>query len=129
MNLIPCEPAAPPPVADQVAEVMLRNVNEELPRRIAVHREGYRLFWDSPCTPDAVLASLGSNAQVVLACAGENVDHIGRLAAIVGKPLNDFLPAEFWQPKRAFVAGPDGTMTLADPADGCDAWGRALMTP
>jgi len=129
MNLIPYTPAAPPPVEDQVAEAMLRNVNEELPRRVGVHREGYRLFWESPCTPDAVLASMGDKAQAVLACAGENVDHISRLAAIVGKPLSDFLPAEFWVPRRAFIAGPNGTMTLAAPADGCDAWGRALVTP
>jgi len=105
---------------------MLRNLNEELSRRIAVHREGFRLFWASPCSPDSVLVSLGGNAQTVLACAGENVDHIQRLATIVGKQLGDFLPAEFWQPKRAFIAGPDGTMTLADPAEGCDAWGKPI---
>jgi hypothetical protein len=72
------------------------------------------------------IVSMGSNAALTLAAAGENVEHIGRLAAIIGKEVTDFLPAEYWQARRSFQPQQDGTVTLAAPADGFDAWGREM---
>ena len=127
VQFIPVPPQEPTPIEEQIAHVMVSQMNDELNHRMVVHCEGYRIFWKSPCTPDSILASLGSSAQMVIASAGENVDHIKRLAAIVGKKLSDFLPDEYWVPKRAFIPGPNGTMTLAAPADGHDAWGNPVQ--
>lgn len=128
MNLIPIQTDSKTP-AQTTAEGMMESVNAELTRRIETHRRQYLAFWESASTPDDILAAMGSAAGIVLAAAGENVDHIGRLAAIVGKTVNDFLPVEFWRPRRAFVPAQDGTVTLAQPSAGFDAWGKPIIEP
>jgi hypothetical protein len=65
----------------------------------------------------------------MLGSASESVEHIARLAAMVKKQLTDFLPADQWMPRREFVPASDGTVTLAPPAAGFDAWGRELPPP
>ncbi len=114
------------PDAERIARHMLHRVNASLAERVHEHQAGFRAFWDSSVTPDDILAAMGGNAALMLATAGENVGHIGRLADIVGKTVEDFLPAEHWMPRRQFILANDGTATLAPPADGFDAWGREI---
>ena len=129
MQLIDIQPSPSIPPAQVIAQHMLHRVNASLAERVHEHKAGFRAFWDSPEAPDDILAAMGDKAAIMLATAGENVDHIGRLAAIVGKTVEDFLPAEHWQPRREFVVAQDGTVTLAPPADGYDAWGREIPQP
>lgn len=129
MNLIPITEPPQTPAAQAAATSLLAHVNAELARRVDYHAARYADFWESPIRPDDILAAMGPLAQVMLAAAAENVEHIGRLAAIVGKQVTDFLPAEQWQPRRAFQPQTDGTVTLAPPADGYDDWGRLIPVP
>lgn len=124
-NLIelPLAPVKPP--AQQIAEHMLHKLNVTLAERVNDHKVFFRKFWDSPETPDEILTEMGAYAPVLLAAAGENLEHIARLAGIVGKTLHDFLTAEEYAPRRAFVIGADG-ITLAPAAEGYDAWGRLI---
>lgn len=124
MQLIPITLTTPPPAAEVIANQLLHRVNASLAERVHEHVTGYRAFWDSPETPDSILAALGDKAVMMLATASENVSHIGRLAALAGKSLHDFLPPEHYLPRRAFIPAADGTATLAPPADGHDAWGK-----
>lgn len=106
---------------------MLASANEQLALRVGVQHQLYDAFWNDPdATPDEILAELGPLAQQFVAVAGENVEHIATLAGIFGKALADFLPDESWQPRRAFVFGANGAVTLAPPADGFDAWGKPI---
>jgi len=50
-------------------------------------------------------------------------DHINRLASLVGRSVADFIPAEQFTPRRAFVLGDGGKVTLAAPAEGFEAHG------
>ena len=129
MNLISLPTPEPKPAAQIVAEEMLFKLNEQLAERVHAHRVGYAKFWDSPATPDDIIAAMGPYAGILLAAAAENIEHIGRLAAIVGKTVLDFLPAENWVPRREIIIAADGTGSLAPPAEGFDAWGRAIPEP
>lgn len=129
MNLfeIPIPPA--PSVAENTAANLLLGLNQNLAERILQHRNMFSAFWCNPeATPDDILAALVArgSAGILLASASENIDHIGRLAALVGKKVTDFIPEDQWLPRRAFLPGPGGGFTLAPPAEGFDAWGNAL---
>lgn len=128
MNLIP-KSTTPPTLAEGIVDKMIDDMNDELTRRVQVHKRNFTSFWDESVTPDELLVTMGNRAQLILASAGENIDHIGRLAAIAGVELDELLPPSMWQPRRAFIPGPNGTMTLAPPADGYDAWGRLIPVP
>lgn len=128
-DLITIEQDPPQPIADRIAKSELAHINSELSRRVQFHETHFDTFWGSECTPDQILASMGTKAAFWLDCAGENVAHVARLAARAGKELTDFLPLGKWQPRRAFVVAEDGTVTLAPPADGFDAWGNPIPEP
>jgi hypothetical protein len=106
-----------PTAAEVIANCLIERLNYELVSRARAHVQSYDEFWSHPsATPDEILAAVGSNAATWLACASESVEHIGRLAAIVGKSVTDFIPADKFMPKRAFVIGEGGTVTLAPEA-------------
>lgn len=119
---LPIAPVKPAP--QLIAESMLHKLNATLAQRIHDHRAFYRSFWDSPEIPDDILLAMGAYAPVLLAAASENLEHITRLAALVGKTLHDFIAPEDYAPRRAFVIGQ--SITLAPPAEGYDAWGRLI---
>jgi hypothetical protein len=128
-TFIPSDPPPTIPPAKQIAERMVHSFNAQLAERIHSHREGFRAFWDSPVPPDDILVEWGQRAGYMLAAAGENAEHIARLAAIIGGTIDDFILPEFYAPRRAFIPAQDGTVTLAAPAEGYDAWGRLIPEP
>jgi hypothetical protein len=129
MQLIPTTTPEPPPIAELIAERMVHDFNADLAERIYRHRKGFSNFWDNQITPDEILAAWGQRAGYMLMAASENAAHIARLAGIIGKTINDFIEPEFYEPRRAFIPAKDGTVTLAPPADGYDAWGRLIPPP
>ena len=117
MNLIEIPSKTPKPYSQLVAETLMQRLNNELASRARAHVQAYSEFWDSPdATPDAILEAMGNRAALWLACAVESVSHIGRLATLVGKSVTDFIPAEQFTPRRAFVVGTGGRVTL-EPSD------------
>ena len=134
-------PPTPAPLIEQIAENLFAHLSPEVERRKAIHRSLYQGFWDSPETPDAILAEMASHvvtltdgttttrAKLMLQMAGENVDSLARIAAFIGCELNDLLPESEWMPRRAFVVQEDATVTLAPAAEGYDAWGNLIPLP
>lgn len=114
------------PVVEKLAEHMLHTLNATLAERVHDHKKFYAKFWRASETPDALLVATGANAGILLAAAQENLEHISRLAAIVGHTLHDYILAEEYEPKRAFIVT-NGVVTLAEPAEGFDAWGNAIV--
>jgi hypothetical protein len=130
MNIIPIPPPIEIPEVQRIAISELSFVNASLARRVDEHKMRFVAFWRNyKHTPDSILAEMGSSAIIWLAVAGESVEHIGRLAAIVGKTVNDFLPVDMYVPPRAFIVHEDYSVTLADPQEGFDAWGRPIVEP
>ena len=130
MKLVTPPVHKPRPKAEVVAERMMHRFNVAPDERIAAHVAGFKQFWDDPeATPDDILAAWGTQATAMLAAASESLQHIGRLAAIVGKTVNDFIPAKYCEPRRQFIPAADGTATLAPPAFGHDSWGRFIPVP
>lgn len=110
-----------------VAAAMMQAANEQLNLRVGIQRNLFDAFWNDPeTTPDDILTALGSNAQQFVAIAFENVEHIATLAAIFNKQLSDFIDEESSMPRRAFISGDNGTVTLAPPAEGFNAWGKEI---
>jgi hypothetical protein len=127
MNLIDLPAPYSIPEIEKIALNELNFINHSLLRRIEEHKLKYKAFWQNyDHTPDSILEAMGTNAAIWLAAAAENVEHISRLAAIVGKTVNDFLSPDFYVPPRAFIVNPDYTVTLEPPAEGKDAWGRDI---
>lgn len=112
-----------------IAEQILSSVNAQIAERVVYHKKQFRRFWDSPQTPDSILAAMGTNAALMLAAANENLEHIGRLAALIGCSLDDFIAPGDYQPRRGFVISQDGTATLTPPAEGFDEWGFPISEP
>jgi hypothetical protein len=118
------------PKAEVVAERMMHRFNVLLDEKVAAHVKKFKQFWDDPdVIPDDILAAWGNQSTTMLAAASESLQHIGRLAAIVGKSVDDFIPARYYEPRRQFILAMDGTATLAPPAFGHDAWGRFIPVP
>jgi hypothetical protein len=113
------------PAALSLAASLVMHADRTLGDRVAEHKERFREFWASSVTPAQICAELGDQGQRYLACAAESVEHIGRLAAIHGKTLDEVLPPEHRTPRLAFAPLPDGHITVTpDPTK--DAWGRPL---
>jgi len=118
---------APPDRAKDIAFSCLKRGDDMLERLMTWQRIAYREFWDSPETPDAILAAMGPAALPWLQSAGTFVDALIKLAEAATSPLAREWIATYILPRRAFAVDPKtGTVTLAPPADGFDAWGRAI---
>lgn len=118
-----------PELAEQIADRMISAFNAEIDNRVRTQRNQYCAFWDSPVTPDAILEQWGQRGTMMHAAAAENVEHLTKLAAFVGKTLPDIIDMSFVIPRREFIPHEDGTVTLAPPAEGYDAWGREIVEP
>jgi hypothetical protein len=129
MQLIPTTTPEPPPIAEQIAERMVHDFNAHLAERVHIHKRSFETFWDNQIPPDDILTAWGHRAGFMLMAASENAAHIARLAGIIGKTIDDFIEPEFYEPRRAFIPAKDGTVKLAPPADGYDAWGRLIPPP
>jgi len=131
-DLIPIPETSPARLA-RIA--MAEKANAAKTARIQTQRESYDAFWNSPATPDEILADFGTDALRMLMSAQESVRHIATIAEICGEQLADAIPLECVIPRREFVVEidpdnkPTGRVTLAPPADGFDAWGRPLPQP
>jgi len=127
MSLITITESPPKPEAQRIADMLLHKVNASLAERVHEHCANYSAFWDSKETPDAIIEAMGMNAELFLMSAKENIEHIGRLAALVDKQVTDFIAPENFLPRRAFIIADDGSASLAPPADGFDAHGNAII--
>lgn len=129
MNLIELQIDEPKPQSKIIADQLLAKINASISERVFEHVQSFKTFWGSTETPDEILAEMGTNAQKFLTIAGENINHIGRLASIAGKELSDFITIENYNPRRSFIFGANGVVTLAPPMEGFDAWGVAITEP
>ena len=105
----------PPSEAKIVSDALLVSINSELQRRVNVHIGNFNLFWYSKqATPQQICDEMGSNAALFFAIAQENVEHIGTVAAMVGKTVNDFLTPQQYVPPKTVTINPDGTATIGE---------------
>lgn len=113
--------------ARNLAENLLIGLNQNLESRVRAHKDMFGAFWGSSDSPDDILSELNAvgGAGILLASASENVDHIARLAALVGKNVTDFLNEEDYVPRRKFIPTKDGVI-LEPPPEGFDLWGKEL---
>ena len=129
-QFIPTPIPAEIPPAQKAADRMIHNFNAEFSHRVQMHRQQFRVIWRNPnITPDEIMAGLGTQAATILAAASESIQHLGRLATIIGKDVTDFIPPEDFTPPRELIPNADGTVTIAPPADGFDAWGNPIPEP
>lgn len=101
--------------AELAAQSVVDAVNAEILHRMKVHETCWQTIWANQrdgATPAAVLAALGTRAALIFAFASENIDHIGRIAQLVGKTRADFIKDEDCVPPAAFTVHADGRVTL-----------------
>lgn len=127
MTLIELPEEQAKPAHQMIAEHLLRTLNSELNRRIEHHAKEYRRFWDSAVTPDSILSEMGTNAGLFLSASVINLMGVEALAQLVGKTLDDAIPAEDRVPRRPITVNPDGSATIEPPSEGFDLWGRPII--
>ena len=100
--------------ATQAAKIITDEMNQEFKRRIFQHRNLFALFWRNPdATPDQIAAAFGNQAVRLFQLSQENVEHIDRLATLLGKDVADYIPVEDRVPPRTVTPNRDGTVTIA----------------
>lgn len=102
-------------VAKEIADGLLAAMNAEAERRAGIQRDSYRAFWNSSeATPQQIAEAMGNRAGLFFALASENVQHISRSAAIVGKTLAEFIQSEDYTPPVHITYHQDGTVTIGE---------------
>jgi hypothetical protein len=102
-------------IPQEIAATLLQAMNAEAERRAGIQRDSYNAFWHSPeATPQQIADSMGPSAGLFFALASENVTHIARSAAIVGKELGDFLQPSEYAPPVAIEYHENGTVTIGE---------------
>lgn len=115
MNLIQITETPPRPAAEVIAETLLHKVNAALAQRVYEHQESYAQFWDNSESADSILAAMGTNAALFLMSASENIQHIGRLAGLVGKQVDDFIDPSMYVPRHELIINQDGSAMVKPP--------------
>lgn len=127
---LPTPPAKP--LAEQIAESELIRLNAEFIRRVDIHKASFTRFWDGPVTPDEIIEgcrAIKPQADLAyIALAGESYRHLAAMASSLGHDINDFIPAEYYEPRRK-IGMVEGKIVLSAPADGYDAHGRLIPPP
>ena len=101
--------------AQFAADNITATLNAQLKSRVVAHVKLHDYFWNNDtATPAEILTALGDKAALFLACAAENLEHLTKLAGLVGKQLSDFLPDSNWQPKAPLTVHADGTVTISE---------------
>jgi hypothetical protein len=127
MKIIPIPQPPPPTPAKSAALSILAHVNAAAGQAVGRQVELYGKFWDNQqAPPDEILAEMGPLAVHMLSAAEESKRHLTSFATIAGLELADIISLDYIIPRREFIISDDGTVTLAPPAEGFDAWGRPL---
>lgn len=129
MELITITKPKPESQAKRIADELLEGVNVEMQRRVDYRRVLHGRLWNSPVPPDDIIAAMGTNAKLFCAITGEEVEHITRVATTASKTLGDMIPAVWCAPIRELQPQPDGTVLIAEPAEGLDKWGKVIPIP
>lgn len=104
-------PATSPAVT--IAQGVAQELNQEFLRRVGMHRRLFNAVWRSPdATPDDIIAALGNQGARLFQLSSENLQHIDRIAELLGKDVSDYIPAADRVPPRQVILHPDGTVTL-----------------
>jgi hypothetical protein len=101
--------------AELAAQSVVDAVNAEIVHRVAIHQICWQTIWRNArdgATPAAVLAALGPRAGLIFGFANENIEHIDRIAKMVGKARADFISDADCTPPMAFTIHSDGAVTL-----------------
>lgn len=106
--------------AEKVADAILSEIEAATKRLLITHKKGFAAVWESTTTPDEVFATLGTRGAQVVNVASAVV----QLLLTVDPTI--LAPAQF-MPRREMTLNADGTVTLSDPPEGYDAWGREII--
>lgn len=102
-------------IPQEIANTLLAAMNDEANRRAGIHRDTFHAFWHSTeATPQQIADAMGQQAGLFFAIGYENVQHIGRAAAAVGRELSDYLQPEDYTPPKQVTFNSDGTVTIAE---------------
>jgi len=102
-------------IPQEIANGLLKAINDETARRVGLHRDSFRAFWYSQeATPQQLCDKMGSSAWLFFAIASANVQHIVAVAQLSGKTLADFLQPEDYVPPKTVTVNNDGTVTIGE---------------
>jgi len=102
-------------IPQEIANGILKAINDETTRRAGLHRDNFRAFWYSAeATPQQLCDKMGSSAWLFFAIASANVQHIAAVAQLSGKTLADFLQPEDYVPPKTVTVNNDGTVTIGE---------------
>ncbi len=108
--------------AEKVVDEILAGIEKSARELVKTHREGFRRVWEDQLTPDEVVAQMGNRAGAIMASSWALVQLLLTIDP-------NIMSESQYMPRRGLTFNPDGTVTLAPPPDGYDAWGRQIPPP
>ncbi len=101
---------------DNITTAIITSINEELERRINLHKYLYDLMWnDAAVTPQDIcdgLMAKGFKPATLFAISANNKSSLDAICAACNKSLSDFISSEYLKPKLPFIVNPDGSITI-----------------
>jgi hypothetical protein len=95
-DILTHQPIPAPPQAKLAAAELIGKVNSEILRRAGEHIDGWRAFWEHPqATAAEIAAEMNGDAERFFRLSEGNLQAIAAMAAIVGRPVTDFVPIKY----------------------------------
>lgn len=107
--------------AEKSVDEILAGIERTTNQLLTAHREGFRRVWNDPVlTPDEVVAQMGPRGTGIMGTAWGLVQLLLQIDPNIMSP-------DQYLPRRGLIFHDDGSVTLAPPPDGYDAWGRPIV--
>jgi len=95
-DILTHQPIPAPSQAKLAAAELIGKVNSEILRRAGEHIDGWRAFWEHPqATAFEIANEMNGDAEKFFRLSEANLQAIAGMAQIVGRPLSDFVPAQY----------------------------------
>lgn len=95
-DILTHQPIPQPSQAKLAAAELIGKVNSEIIRRAGEHIDGWRAFWEHPqATASEIANEMNGDAEKFFRLSEANLQAIAGMATIVGRPLSDFVPAQY----------------------------------
>lgn len=102
--------------SENIATTIISTINEELERRLNLHKYLYNLLWnDNTATAQEICDKLfdkGLKPIVLFEISTKNIQNIQEICGLFNKNITDFIAIEEITPKQQYIINENGSLTF-----------------